>query len=301
MTESISPSDALPRKTLDVHDTRMSYVDVGTGDPIVFLHGNPTSSYLWRNIIPAVQHLGRCLAPDLVGMGESASAPIGPMRYHDHVRYVEAWMEGLGVSRNVCFVLHDWGSAIGFELARRHPSAVQAVAYMEALVQPRVWEDFPAGRGRIFRGLRAPEGDAMVRDQNFFVEGVLPKSVLRALSIEEMDHYRRPFADEQRRMATLLWARELPIEGVPADVQKTVETYAAFMAASTFPKLFINAEPGALLTGRARDFCRTWPAQQEVTVPGIHYVQEDSPRQIAEALRRFVAGVRHLEMGASHA
>lgn len=284
--------DALPRKSVKVQDVAMSHVDVGVGDPIVFLHGNPTSSYLWRQIVPHVAHLGRCLAPDLVGMGASASAPGGPLRFREHTRYLDAWMRELGLSRNVVLVLHDWGSALGFDWARRHAPAVQGIAYMEALVQPRKWEDFPPGREQIFRALRSPQGEALVREQNFFVETVLPKSVLRTLSQAEMDAYRRPFADESRRMATLLWARELPIDGTPADVADDVAAYAAFMAASTFPKLFINAEPGALLTGRAREFCRTWPAQEEVTVPGIHYVQEDSAHLIGPALARFIAQVR---------
>lgn len=292
MIDSYAAADALPRKSVQVLDVTMSHVDVGEGDPIVFLHGNPTSSYLWRNIVPHVQHLGRCLAPDLVGMGASSSAPGGPLRFHEHARYLDAWMRELRPDRKVILVLHDWGSALGFDWARRHASAVQGIAYMEALVQPRAWQDFPEPRAQIFRALRSPQGESLVRDHNFFVETVLPRSVLRPLSGAEMDAYRQPFADEQRRMGTLLWARELPIGGTPADVAEQVAAYAAFMATNTVPKLFVNAEPGALLTGRARVFCRTWPNQQEVTVPGIHYVQEDSAHLIGPALREFVASVR---------
>jgi haloalkane dehalogenase len=284
----ISPVDAHPRRKLKVLDTTMSYVDAGNGDPIVFLHGNPTSSYLWRNIIPHAAGLGRCLAPDLVGMGDSACAPDGSYRFRDHARYLDAWFKALELRDSVILVVHDWGSALGFDWARRHPHRVRAIAYMEALVQPRRWEDFPAGRDRIFRALRSEDGERLIREENFFVETVLPKSVLRALQPAEMDAYRRPFIEPAARTPTLAWARELPIDGTPPDVVAVVEGYAEWLAASPVPKLFVNADPGALLTGRAREFCRTWPNQREVTVPGIHYVQEDSPHQIGKALRLFL-------------
>ena len=277
----------------------MSYVDAGNGDPIVFLHGNPTSSYLWRNIIPHVAGLGRCLAPDLVGMGDSACAPDGSYRFRDHARYLDAWFEALELRDSVILVVHDWGSALGFDWARRHPHRVQAIAYMEALVQPRGWEDFPAGRDRIFRALRSEQGERLVREENFFVETVLPKSVLRPLRPVEMEVYRRPFLQPAARTPTLAWARELPIDGTPPDVVAVVEAYAKWLAASPIPKLFVNAEPGALLTGRARKFCRTWPNQREVTVPGIHYLQEDSPHQIGSALHVFLRSINVREGAAN--
>lgn len=286
--QDISPSDTHPRRTIKVLDTTMRYVDVGSGAPIVFLHGNPTSSYLWRNVIPHVADLGRCLAPDLVGMGDSAPAPGGSYRLRDHGRYLDGWFQAMDLREGVILVLHDWGSALGFDWARRHADRVRGIAYMEALVQPRRWEDFPAGRDRIFRALRSEEGERLVREENFFVETVLPKSILRALQPAEMAAYRRPFADPSARTPTLAWARELPIDGSPPDVVAVVEAYGRWLATSTLPKLFVNAEPGALLVGRAREFCRTWPNQREVTVPGIHYVQEDSPHQIGRALRAFV-------------
>lgn len=293
MTHALpSAADPHPRKTVNVLDCTMAYAEIGQGDPIVFLHGNPTSSYLWRNILPHLQALGRCLAPDLPGMGASSTPPSAPLRFSEHARYLDAWFEAVGLDRNVCLVLHDWGSALGFDWARRHPQQVQAIAYMEALVQPRLWSDFPEGRDRIFRALRSPGGEELVSSQNFFVETVLPKSVLRKLSDAEMDAYRRPLADRQRRMATLTWARELPIEGTPQDVHACVQAYGEWLRGTAAPKLFINAEPGALLAGRAREFCRTWPNQREVTVRGIHYVQEDSPGEIADALQRFVGEVR---------
>jgi haloalkane dehalogenase len=290
--ELLPQLDPHPRRAVRVLDTQMSYVDVGTGDPIVFLHGNPTSSFLWRNIIPFATSLGRCLAPDLVGMGRSGPAPAGVYRFADHARYLDAWFDALDLRRNVVLVLHDWGSVLGFHRAARFPEQVQAIAYMEALVQPRRWDDFPAGRDALFRALRSEKGEAMVLDQNFFVETVLPKSILRTLTAEEMEAYRAPFRDRARRLPTLVFPRELPIAGEPADVAAIVERYGAWAERSAVPKLFISAEPGALLTGRARDFCRTWPNQREVSVKGIHYVQEDSPAEIGAALRDFLRAVR---------
>ncbi len=282
------PNDPHPRRRLPVRDTEMSFVDVGEGRPIVFLHGNPTSSYLWRNVIPHLAGVGRCLAPDLVGMGRSGPAPAGGYRFADHARYLDAWFDAAGLERDVTLVLHDWGSALGFHWAFRHPERVRAIAYMEAIVPPRRGDDAPAGRAAIFRALRSPAGERLVLEENFFVETVLPRSVLRPLSGEEMAAYRAPFAGREARRPTLAWPRELPIEGEPADVTAAVEAYGAWLARSPVPKLFINAEPGALLTGRARDFCRTWPNQREVTVPGIHSVQEDSPDGIGAAVRDFV-------------
>ncbi|SFL18838.1 haloalkane dehalogenase [Lysobacter sp. cf310] len=292
----IAAHDPHPRRELDVLGTTLRYVDSGAGDPIVFLHGNPTSSYLWRNVIPHVGDLGRCLAPDLVGMGGSGASADGGYRFADHARHLDVWFDALALER-VVLVLHDWGSALGFDWARRHPERVQAIAYMEALVQPRRWEDFPDGRDRIFRALRSEDGERLVREHNFFVEQVLPRSVLRTLSEDEMDAYRAPFRAPEARDPTLVWARELPIEDSPADVAACVEANAQWLAWSPIPKLFVNAEPGALLTGRARRFCRSWLNQREVTVPGIHYLQEDAPDEIGRALRDFVAEVRGVEAG----
>jgi haloalkane dehalogenase len=288
----ISPIDRHRRRRVPVLDTEMSYVDVGEGDPIVFLHGNPTSSYLWRNIIPSVGHLGRCLAPDLVGMGASGRSPNGAYRFVDHVKYLDAWFDAVDLRHDVLLVLHDWGSALGFHWAQRYAERVQGIAYMEALVQPRRWSDFPNGRDTAFRALRSEKGQAMVLDDNFFVETVLPKSIMRALTEEEMDAYRTPFRTRDSRWPTLMWPRELPIEGMPADVVSIVDDYAGWLATTDVPKLFISAEPGALLVGRAREFCRTWRNQLEVSVKGIHFVQEDSPDEIGAALRAFVGGLR---------
>lgn len=291
-TDPIATDDLHPRRRMRVLDAEIDYVDIGSGDPIVFLHGNPTSSYLWRNVLPCVAGLGRCLAPDLVGMGRSTPAPSGPLRFVDHARYLDAWFEALGLERKVVLVLHDWGSVLGFHRAHRYPQHVQGIAYMEALVQPRRWDDFPAARAELFRALRSPEGERLALEENFFVETVLPRSVLRPLSDGEKAAYRMPTSSARARLQTLMWARELPIDGTPADVDAIVADYADGLARSTVPKLFVNAEPGALLTGRARDFCRSWPNQREVTVPGIHYLQEDSPAAIGTAIAAFVRELR---------
>jgi len=285
---AISAVDSLPRRRDRVDDSEMSYVDIGRGNPIVFLHGNPTWSYLWRNIIPAVSHLGRCLAPDLVGMGQSAPSPRQAYRFADHARYLDLWFEALGLTQEVTLVLHDWGSALGFYRAFRYPQQIKAIAYMEAITQPRRWSDFPSGRDQMFRALRSSEGERLALDENYFVETVLPKSILRQLGDEEMVAYRRPFPTRESRLPTLAWPRELPIEGAPADVIEIVESYGAWLARSQIPKLFVNAEPGSLLVGRAREFCRTWPNQREVAVGGIHFIQEDAPMEIAAALQGFL-------------
>jgi len=285
-------ADRHPRKRVRVLDSEMSYVDVGEGDPIVFLHGNPTSSYLWRNIIPYVAGLGRCLARDLIGMGWSGRSPSNAYRFVDHARYLNAWFEALMPKSKIILVVHDWGSALGFYWASRFPEQVRGIAYMEAIVQPRLWSDFPPGRDEMFRALRSPKGEHMVLCENFFIETILPRSVIRRLSDEEMNVYRAPFQTKEARLPTLVWPRELPIAGEPEDVTSIVEAYGAWLAKSDIPKLFISAEPGALITARARDFCRIWPNQREVTVKGIHYIQEDSPDEIGRALAQFVQSVK---------
>lgn len=273
----------------------MSYVDTGAGDPIVFLHGNPTSSYLWRNVIPHVSSLGRCLAPDLIGMGRSARSPSRAYRFADHVRYLDAWFEALELNR-VTLVLHDWGSALGFYRAFRHPEQIKAIAYMEAIAQPRLWSDFPQGRDKMFRAMRSEEGERLVLDENYFIEVVLPKSVIRKLRDEEMNAYRAPFPDRESRLPTLVWPRELPIQGEPADVMDIVTRYGQWLSESRLPKLFFRVEPGSLLVGRAVDFCRSWPNQRVVTVKGIHFAQEDSPEEIGNALHEFIDSTRRLPM-----
>jgi len=274
----------------------MAYIDEGEGDAIVFQHGNPTSSYLWRNVMPHLAGLGRLIACDLIGMGGSDKlSPSGPDRYHfaEQRDYLFALWDELDLGDRVVLVLHDWGSALGFDWANQHRDRVQGIAYMEAIATPLQWSDVPPEKQPTFQGLRSPAGEDLILEQNAFVEAVLPGSVLRGLSDEEMSHYRRPFlnAGEDRR-PTLSWPRDLPIGGEPADVVAVVDAYSSWLAKSDVPKLFINAEPGAIINDRVRAHVRTWPNQIETTVAGIHYIQEDSPNQIGTTVADFVRRLR---------
>ena len=292
MTKPISAADPYPRRRIDVLETAMAYVDTGVGLPVVFLHGNPTSSYLWRNVIPLVEPAGRCLAPDLVGMGDSGKAPGGAYRLADHARYLEAWFEALGLTGDVTLVVHDWGSALGFDWAHRHPSRVRALIYMEAIVRPVSWSEWPETARKVFQAMRTPAGEEMVLEKNVFVERILPASVLRGLTEAEMTVYRRPYLEPgESRRPTLTWPREIPIDGEPADVVAIVDGYARWLAGSDLPKLFINADPGVILVGAQRESCRAWPNQREITVKGSHFLQEDSPMEIGEAIVAFLKGL----------
>lgn len=281
----------------------MAYVEQGQGSPIVFLHGNPTSSYLWRSVIPELTSRGRCIAPDLIGMGDSGKLPAGDdQRYtfSRHRDFLDRLLDGLGVTDNVTLVVHDWGSALGFDWARRHPGRIRGIAYMEALVRPLDgWAEWPEAARSIFQRLRSPAGEQMILDGNVFVERILPASVLRPLTEEEMGEYRRPFARPgDDRLPTLIWPRQIPIAGDPADVAASCAGYARWLAtAPGIPKLFVNAEPGSILTGIQREFCRTWPDQSEVTVPGVHFIQEDSGPQIGRAI---AAWLTQLAPGGEH-
>jgi haloalkane dehalogenase len=291
----ISAQERYAKKTAEVHGRRIAYVEVGSGDPIVFQHGNPTSSYLWRNIIPHLEDLGRCIAMDLVGMGDSEKLPdSGPASYTlvEHRRYFDGLLEALGVDERVTFVVHDWGSALGFDWANRHRDAVKGIAYMEAIVRPMTWAQWPEQVRGLFEGFRSEVGEKMVLENNVFVERVLPGSVLRGLSDEEMEVYRRPYREPgEERRPTLTWPRQIPLEGEPADVCEIVQAYADWLTESAVPKLFVNAEPGAILVDEQREFCRKWPSQREVTVKGTHFIQEDSPDEIGEAIASWYAGL----------
>jgi len=294
-SSGISPDERYPKRRAKVLGLEMAYVEVGTGDPIVLQHGNPTSSYLWRNVIPHLAGLGRCIAPDLIGMGDSAKLPeSGPDRYTfaEHARYFEALLEELGVRENVTLVIHDWGSAIGFDWARGHPGAVRGIAYMEAIVRPLSWSEWPEAARRVFQGFRSPLGEAMVLEQNVFVERVLPGSVLRKLGDAEMEVYRRPFRDAgEDRRPTLTWPRQIPLDGEPAEVVEVVQRYADWLSRSEVPKLFVDADPGAILIGAQREFCRSWPNQTEVRVRGNHFLQEDSPDEIGRAIASWLRSI----------
>ena len=280
------------KRFIQVDGRRMAYVEMGEGSPIVFQHGNPTSSYLWRNVMPMLAHRGRCIALDLIGMGDSDKLiNSGPdsYTYAEQRQYFDKALEALGVGDDVVLIVHDWGSALGFDWAQRHPQSVRGICYMEAIVRPLTWDEFPDRSRGIFQGFRSEAGEGMVLENNLFVERVLPGSVLRELSEEEMSVYRRPFTEPgEGRRPTLTWPRQIPIDGEPADVTDIVETYAEWLEKSKIPKLFINAEPGALLTGAQREFCRRWPNQHEVTVRGSHFIQEDSPTEIGTAINAWL-------------
>jgi len=292
----ISSQPFARKKFATVNGRRMAYIDEGAGDAIVFQHGNPTSSYLWRNIMPHCAGLGRLIACDLIGMGDSEKLPnSGPQRYTyaEQREYLFALWDQLALGDRIILVIHDWGSALGFDWASQHRERVAGIVYMEALVTPLTWADWPENARRAFQGFRSEAGEDMILSKNTFVERVLPGSVLRKLTDAEMTEYRRPFVNvgEDRR-PTLTWPRQIPIVGEPADVVTVVEDYSAWLAKSDVPKLFINAEPGSILTGRQREVCRTWPNQQEITVKGLHFLQEDSPDEIGQAVADFVLQVR---------
>jgi haloalkane dehalogenase len=283
----------------EVNGNRMAYVDEGDGDAIVFAHGNPTSSYLWRNVMPHLEGLGRLVAADLIGMGESDKLhPSGPDRYNyaEQRDYVCALWDALDLGDNVTLVLHDWGSALGFDWANQHRDRVQGIAFMESIVTPMTWSEVPPPppdiRG-VFEGFRSPQGEQMVLEQNIFIEAVLPAGMARQLSDEEMDHYRKPFANAgESRRPTLSWPRNIPIDDQPADVASVVNDYSSWLAQSNVPKLFVNADPGSIVGGRIRDLIRSWPNLTETTVSGVHFVQEDSPDEIGVAVAQFVRKLR---------
>ena len=276
------------KKEIVVKGKTMSYVEMGEGDPIIFQHGNPTSSYLWRNVMPHLQDQGRCIAIDLIGMGDSDkldNPDASSYTFVQHREYLDGALAALGVERDVTLVIHDWGSALGFDWANRHRDAVKGIAYMEGIVRPVSWEEWPEAARGVFQGFRSSAGEEMVLDKNTFVERVLPGSILRDLSEQEMTVYRRPFQNSgEDRRPTLTWPRQIPIDGTPADVVEIVQAYADWLTEADLPKLFINAEPGAILIGAQREFCRSWPNQSEVTVSGNHFLQEDSPHEIGQAI-----------------
>jgi len=266
---------------------RMAYVEVGEGNPIVFLHGNPTSSFLWRKVIPPLASLGRCIAPDLIGMGDSdklAESGPGSYRFVEHRRYLDALLDGLGVSDAVTLVVHDWGSALGFDWARRHPEAVKGIAYMEALIGPLRWEQWPEQARSIFRGFRSEAGEELALQKNYFVERVLPASVLEPMTLKVLDEYRRPYLEPgESRRPTLTWPREIPFDGTPQDVHEIVTSYNRWLRSSPIPKLFVKADPGFFSPAIAQA-TSGWFNQDTVTVAGHHFVQEDSGEEIGAAI-----------------
>ena len=293
---SIEP---LSKQHKTVNGKQMAYHDVGAGDAVVFLHGNPTSSYLWRDIVPHVSGQARCVIPDLIGQGDSDKLDdpgVDSYTFVEHREYLDGLLHQLELGDNITLVIHDWGSALGFDWANRHRDRVAGICYMEAIVRPVTWDEWPEAATSIFQAMRSEAGEEIVMTKNLFVETILPSSIIRTLSDEEMNEYRRPFVDPADRRPTLTWPRQIPLEGEPADVVEIVQSYADWLSTSDLPKLFINAEPGTILTGPQREFCRTWPNQTEVTVRGIHFIQEDSPNEIGEALAGWLSAGRELRL-----
>ena len=293
---SFSTKPYADKKKITINNKTMSYIDEGEGDAIIFQHGNPTSSYLWRNVMPNLEGQGRLIACDLIGMGDSEKLTnSGPdsYNYFEHRDFLFTLLEELNIGKQVVFVIHDWGSALGFDWSFQNQERVQGIAYMEGIVKPVTWDEWPENATKVFQGFRSEAGESMVLDKNIFVERVLPSSIMRELSEEEMDEYRRPFLNPgEDRRPTLSWPRQIPIQGEPKEVVEVVENYSKWLSSSDLPKLFINADPGSILTGKQREFCRSWPNQEEVTVKGTHFMQEDSPDEIGKAVSRFVSKLR---------
>ena len=285
-------SQKAKKKYIEVNNKKMAYVEIGQGNPIVFQHGNPTSSYLWRNIIPHLVNQGRCIAVDLIGMGDSDKLDNPGEKtylYEEHRDFLFKTWEKLGIKNNVTMIVHDWGSALGFDWAYQNPKSIQGIAYMEAIVRPVTWEEWPELARNIFQGFRSNAGEKLILEKNLFIEGVLPNSIIRNLSKKEMDVYREPFlkSGEDRR-PTLSWPREIPIDGSPKNMVEIVSRYAKWLKDSDIPKLFINAEPGSILVGDQREYCRAWKNQTEVTVSGKHFLQEDSPDEIGRYISQWL-------------
>ena len=277
----------IEKKTVKVLGKNMAYVEKGEGNPIIFQHGNPTSSYLWRNIIPHLENQGKCIAIDLIGMGDSDKLEDegdNTYSYHVHKKYFDACLKELGIKDDITFVIHDWGSALGFNWAYDNKNSVRGICYMEAIVKTISWDDWPEDGKSIFQGFRSEAGEDLVLKKNLFIEGVLPGAIIRNLSDKEMDVYRKPFLKEIERRPTLDWPRQIPIDNKPEEVCNTVEDYSLWMSINEIPKLFINANPGSILKGKQREFCRKWKNQEEVTVKGSHFIQEDSPKDIGQAI-----------------
>ena len=294
---SLSAKPYANKKTMVINDKAMSYIYEGEGDTIIFQHGNPTSSYLWRNIMPHLEGQGRLIACDLIGMGDSEKLTnSGPnsYSYFEQRDFLFELLEKLNIGKNVIFVIHDWGSALGFDWSYQNQERVQGIAYMEAIVRPVSWDEWPENATRVFQGFRSDAGESMVLEKNIFIERVLPSSIMRELTDTEMNEYRRPFSNSgEDRRPTLSWPRQIPIQGEPREVVEVVQNYSEWLSSSDLPKLFVNADPGSILIGNQREFCRSWPNQKEVTVQGLHFMQEDSPEEIGKAISSFVSQLRN--------
>ena len=283
----------LLKQKIKINNFDLAYIDTfkitnNNDNPILLIHGNPTSSYLWRKIIPNLQKWGRVIIPDLIGHGDSDKLPtyMGKNRYSFKVTYdflVEI-IDFLKFKKKITLLIHDWGGALGFHWAFNNPEKILGIAYMETIVQPlKSWNDWPENARSIFQSFRSEKGEDLILNRNFFIERILPNSIIRNLSSEEMDNYRLPFKFKDDRQVMLNWPRQIPIEGEPKDIFNLVNNYSEWMQKTLFPKLFINAEPGSILVGNQREYCRKWLNQTEMTVDGLHFIQEDSPNEISNA------------------
>ena len=290
---TISPHNPFAYHRAPIVDAEMSWIDTGgTSDAIVLLHGNPTTSYLWRNVIPHLQPLARCLAPDLLGFGRSGGMPGRTYRFLDHARYIEAWLAAVVPDGSITFVVQDWGAALAFDWCRRHPERVKGLCYGEAMVQPRRWSDLPDAYRERFQRFRTPEGFAEALAEDVFVEKVLPNGILRKLDAQAHDEYRKRYASPDGALPSIVFPTEIPFDGVPADNHAVVQAYADWLASSDVPKLFVNTTSGHGLLGRNRDFCRTFRNQQEITLDAKHYYQEDCPEELGRAVAGWYEGLR---------
>ena len=283
----------MKKQFININNKKMAYAEMGVGDPIIFQHGNPTSSYLWRNIMPHLKDMGRCIAVDLIGMGDSEkleNSNANSYLYEEQRDYLFDVWNKLGIKDNVTMILHDWGSVLGFDWAYQNPDSMKGIAYMEAIVKPITWSDWPEGARGIFKGFRSESGESLILEKNMFIEAVLPNSIIRKLQTDEMEMYRKPYIKQgEDRRPMLSWPREIPIEGSPENVVKIVSKYSEWLKKSSLKKLFINADPGSILVGKQREFCRTWDNQEEVTVKGRHFLQEDSPNEIGIAIKNWMS------------
>lgn len=279
------------KKKVLIGDKHIAYIEKGSGEPIVFLHGNPTSSYLWRNITPYLETAGRCISIDLIGMGDSEkldNPDTNSYRFEEHFFYIEQVIKKLTDGQKITLVLHDWGSALGFNWSYKYPELVKGIAYMEAIVKELSWDEWNDKSKGIFQGFRSDAGEYLVLEKNYFIEKVLFGSIIRTLNDEEKKEYRRPFIEPgENRRPMLSWPREIPIDGEPENVCRIVNNYSNWMQENDIPKFFINADPGAIIQGTVRDFCRTWKNQREITVKGLHFIQEDSADEIGKALSKW--------------
>jgi haloalkane dehalogenase len=293
LEDPISAADPYRRHVVDVLDTTMAFIDEGHGPaPVLFQHGNPTHSTLWRNVIPHVSGTHRTIAPDLVGMGRSGKAPGGDYRFATHAKYLSAFIERVLPEGQIHLVGHDWGGALLFDWARANEARVASITYMETIVCPLDWSDWPERARAVFQAMRGPAGEEMVLAKNVFIEKIFPGSVLRTLDAETMNLYRRPFGEPgEERRPMLTWPRQLPLGGEPEEVVAIARANTDFLARTPIPKLFIDAEPGSILVGRQRDVCLDFPNQRTVKVKGLHFIQEDSPAEIGEAIAGFVGAV----------